>query len=160
MGSRGPLPKSAGERDLGGNAGKRDKFKNARPAPGEIVNSLPCPKELKGLAKAFWNKYVPILAKRGWLTDMDEPSLSLMCRSWKEYHECTEVVEKEGRCYTTSNGSIVPHPLMKQATTALNKCNDLLKLFGMHPSSRVRLGPAKEEPEKDDSYKHFRRGVT
>jgi P27 family predicted phage terminase small subunit len=157
MGSRGPLPKSAGERELGGNAGKRDKFKNARANPGEPLASIECPKELKGLAREFWNKYVPMLQKRGWLTAMDEPSLRMMCQLWEDYHDYRAVAKKQGEYYTTTNGSIVPHPASKQATTALNKCNDLLKLFGMHPSSRVRLGPAQNEPEKDDEYKQFRR---
>lgn len=157
MGSRGPLPKSAGERDLGGNAGKRDKHRNARVNPGEPLPSIECPKELKGLAREFWQRYVPKLAKRGWLTDLDEPSLTLMCQLWQEYQENTAIVRKEGRYYEVKGGAMIPHPAMKTAQQALNKCNDLLKLFGMHPSSRVRLGPAKEEPEKDDEYKNFRR---
>jgi P27 family predicted phage terminase small subunit len=157
MGARGPLPKTAGERALGGNAGKRDPFKNARSAPGEVVASLPCPKELKGGAREFWNRYVPMLAKKGYLTALDEPSMTMMCQLWQDYQDYRNEAKKAGEYYTTSNGSIAPHPATKQANAALNKCNDLLKLFGMHPSSRVRLGPAKDEPEKDDRYSKFRR---
>jgi P27 family predicted phage terminase small subunit len=151
------LPKSAGERALGGNAGKRDPFENARPAPGEALKSLDCPKALTGEARDFWKRYVPMLAKKGWLTALDEPSLTLMCQLWQEYQENTAIVRKEGRYYEVKGGAMIPHPALKVAQQALNKCNDLLKLFGMHPSSRVRLGPAKDEPEKDDRYSKFRR---
>jgi P27 family predicted phage terminase small subunit len=151
------MPKSAGERILGGNAGKRDVFDGARPV-GKPTKPPLCPKTLAGMARDFWRRYVPMLAAKGLLTPLDEPSLTMMCQLWQEYQENTAIVAREGRYYEVKGGAMIPHPAMVQAQRALRECNGLLKQFGMHPASRVRLGGAKEEPEKDDSYSRFRRG--
>jgi P27 family predicted phage terminase small subunit len=95
-----------------------------------------------------------MLAAKGLITPLDEPSLTLACWLWQEYQQDMAIVAKEGRY---SKGK--PHPAMLQAQKAVKQLNELLKLFGMHPASRTRLGGAKEEPERDDSYSKFRRGV-
>jgi P27 family predicted phage terminase small subunit len=156
MGARGPLPKSAGERALGGNAGKRDPFENARPAPGKKTAPPPCPSALKGEAKKFWGEYVPMLASEGLFSPRDVPCLTMLSQLWAEYQENMRQVEKHGRYYEV-RGVVTSRPEYNQAQKQLKQINELLKQFGMHPASRVRLGPAKDEPEKDDRYSKFRR---
>lgn len=144
---RGRTPKSAAEKALAGNPGKRPLGVEAAFPPGA---ALRCPKGLGRHGKALWRRLVPILLDAGLLTVADRWTLEAACQCWEEVRVATlalaEVRRAEGRA-----GQADPRDLVQQQRSALVQWRAYSALFGLDPSARVRVkAPGKgDEPEDE-----------
>jgi P27 family predicted phage terminase small subunit len=102
----------------------------------------PCPKHLRRLARATWNRIGGYLAQLGVLTPVDQDALELLVRAYVEYHRAQSTLERCGATYTirTASGRVIrSRPEVAMAAEAWKRVLRALTEFGLTPSSRVRL---------------------
>ena len=155
MGKRGPAKKPTALKLLTGNPGKRPLPENE---PKPQVGFKNCPEHLTGAARDFWNEWAPILSRCGIATEADTQAFIYAAEQHAEYVFCRDNVAIEGRVIVGvgSMGQEVrtKNPHWDMAQQALKNVTQILKEFGMTPSSRSgveRVGP-KEDPDSIDSF--------
>lgn len=106
----------------------------------ETVNFLAPPEWLSPKGVEAWEYLVPKLSNSQLLTQLDMPSLSILCESLADYIHYTDLIREEGPLSSTGRGV---HPYTKLREDAFRKYHSLSKEFGLSPSARVGL-PATE----------------
>ena len=138
--------KSARTKILTGNPGKR----KIRKRQVQVAGGAPkCPSWLPKLAKAEWNRIAKILEPAGRLTHADLAALCSYCTAMAELQEATQVLEKEGRTFTTEKGYTGQHPAVGMQRSAWSALKTFAALFGLDPSSRSRLPPPPDKKDED-----------
>jgi P27 family predicted phage terminase small subunit len=132
---RGRPPKPTRLKLLTGNPGKRPlNDSEPQPAPG----SPACPEWLDDAARIEWHRVAPELARLGLLTQVDLAALASYCQAWAEFQAATELIQKEGRHFT-SKGRKYPHPAVAHQRSAWKAIGEFSARFGFSPSSRSKL---------------------
>lgn len=155
--TRGRKPKPAATRKLGGNAGKR-------PLPPEVetggVVRPPPPRHIRGRkARDLWRELVDELADAKLLTKLDTVALEMLVRTLIGYRAAAADLEARGyivwtetnasRTAREANPALAPveYPAANPNFSVMNKLGataaKMLAEFGMTPSSRTRVEPAK-----------------
>ena len=143
--------KTRTERQLNGNAGKRDLPPKWKPSDFD----MPCPDWISQDAKEFWAVIVPELKARKVIGASDLPALVILCQSWAEMRYATKTLEKEGRMYE-ANGIRCAHPAVRMQMNAMKAVNQFMEKFGLQPTTRARLPMQQPENKDNDSYSQFR----
>jgi P27 family predicted phage terminase small subunit len=141
---RGRKPKPTPLKILTGNPGGRP-LNDREPKPRR--GRPRCPSFLSDGAKREWARLVPELDRLGLLTLVDSGALAAYCQSWDEFRLATKTLNKEGRTCTAGNGGLKSHPAVVQQRTAWKGIQAFAALFGLDPSSRVRLKVPQEEAD-------------
>jgi len=134
-------------------ARKRQRAREPKPAAGVP----PCPKHLRRLARATWNRIGAYLAQLGLLTPVDQDALELLVRAYVEYHRAQSTLERCGATYTirTASGRVIrPRPEVAIAAEAWKRTLRALTEFGLTPASRVGLEatPPGQQLNKDEEF--------
>jgi P27 family predicted phage terminase small subunit len=141
---KGRKPTPAAVRKLSGNPGKR-------PLPAEIPvpAGLPhCPEHLTPEARAEWDRMIRELDAAGIITVLDRSALALYCTAWGRWVTAEKALKKKGPIITTKAGNIIQNPALSIANQAMTQMQRMLVEFGLTPSSRARVKPAKvDEPD-------------
>jgi P27 family predicted phage terminase small subunit len=143
MGFRGPAPKPTAIKRLEGNPGKR-KLNEAEPKP--MMGAPECPDYLDDVAKKEWGRLTTILTAMRVLTEADYIALANLCQAYSTLMDAQRQLNKTGILYKTKSGYIQQSPLLGIIHTQTTIVNNLLREFGLTPSSRTRVAIA--EPEK------------
>jgi len=107
-----------------------------------------CPAWLPRPAKTKWKALVPELDRLGLLTVIDGDALACFCVAWAEHQWATKALAKDGHTITSERGVVKPHPAVAMQRTAWAAIRQFAALYGLDPSSRVRLKvPPKEETD-------------
>jgi P27 family predicted phage terminase small subunit len=146
-GQRGPAPKPTALKKLLGNPGKR-KLNEAEPVPRA---GLPhCPDHLDPVAQKEWNRLVPILTAMRVLTEADYIALANLCQAYSILIAAQVQLNKTGILYKTKTGYVQQSPLLGIITAQTTIVNNLLREFGLTPSSRTRIAVAPPADEDDE----------
>lgn len=143
MPPRGRKPTPTHLKDVQGNPGHRPLPEDEPeiPAPSE----LPAPPEhLDVEACREWNRTGSLLLNSGLLTELDVGALAVYCAAYSRWVDAEErirlhgpIVEAPGTGYPSQS------PYLQIANTAMAQMLKIQAEFGMTPSSRTRVRPAK-----------------
>ena len=112
--------------------------------PVDIPPGVPDrPAFLDDLARQEWDRTAPVLEAARLLTDVDRAALAAYCESWSMYVRATERVQESGEVMVSPKGYLYPSPWVGIANTAKKQMLAFLAEFGMTPSARTRVKPAK-----------------
>ena len=135
-------------KELQGNPGRRPLPKKE---PKPKVGKLSCPRWMNGKAKWAFNELGLQLEKMKVLTHADRKALELLCDSYAEFREAREYVLSNGFTYETTTPAgdkmVRPYPHVTIYQNAWRRCSDMLKQFGLTPSSRAGVEMIDEKEE-------------
>lgn len=131
--SRGRPPKSAREKELSGNPGKRPIPKTIEPK-GVLVP----PKTLTPEARLIWKEVVCLMAP-GVYAATDQFILECFCQEVAVYHEATHVLKHDGYVATGSTGQPVTSPWRKIQLEAIQNIHKLGARLHLDPVARQSI---------------------
>jgi P27 family predicted phage terminase small subunit len=153
---KGRKPKPTRLKVLTGNPGQRP-LNADEPMPPR--GRPTCPAWLPKEAKAKWRKLVPMLDQLGLLTLADADTLAAYCVAWSELKAATDALERDGRMIEVPvvnrqgeevGQRTVAHPAITHQRSALAAIRQYSALFGLDPSSRVRLKAPRQGGEEQE----------
>jgi P27 family predicted phage terminase small subunit len=101
------------------------------------------PVELKGAARAEWNRTAPILEKMGVLTTADGPALAAYCKLHALTLKADAAIEKYGIVIAKVDETGVSTLRKNPAVTVRSECERLLRAFrsefGLTPAARSKV---------------------
>ena len=145
--TRGRKPKSAAQKLLDGNPGKRP-IRPDLPAPS---GAPPMPERLMvdPLAVAKWKEFVPLLLDLGTLTQADGEALATLCEVYSAAQACLLELRATGPVMRTDLGGVKPNPAGPLYRGLVSLQASLMAEFGLTPTSRTRLGGKEEKPSDE-----------
>lgn len=139
-------PKPTALKQLQGNPGKR-KANHREPQPNP--KRPPPPKWLSEAARKQWDRVAKDLHDCGLLTYIDQLALALLCENYAMWYDAKLLVDVEGFFCRSDNGNLYQHPAVGAMNTAQKNLINLMREFGMTPSSRSTIKlPMGEGEEK------------
>jgi len=113
------------------------------------------PAFLKGEARKFWHRYVPMLWEAGLVTKIDTPILSGAAVNYAQWRNACDEIELSGTVIKGGKSGNIPmlSPFVRVAREAQLAWQRALLEFGMSASSRTRVKVSK--PEKADPFELF-----
>lgn len=117
----------------------------AAPSPGEglpgMGDSVPSPPQLGADGVELWNTLWT--AGSRWLSpESDFTMMKMLCNAVDEMEQLRRsiLLDQYPRFYTTANGQVVTHPVVKQVQELRMQITTWLSSLGFSPSDRARLG--------------------
>lgn len=156
MAGRRPTPTAL--KLVTGNPGKRALNKKE---PKPAAKAPPCPPHLDNDAKSVWKRLCALLKKMGVLTEADGLALERLCDCYSDILRCRELIERDGRTYTTidqnSNTLIKNNPAVNQLRAADAQFKSYLVEFGLTPAARskVIVDPPDDDKKEDPLASYF-----
>ena len=152
----GRRPKPTHLKIVGGNPGKRALNKR-EPAPRREIPS--CPTHLSDASKVAWGRLVEMLDRIGVLTECDVLALERLCDCYSDILACRELVERDGRTYTTITAQgdtlIKGNPAVNQLRAADAQFKSYLVEFGLTPAARSKVQVSDDNEKPKDEFKEF-----
>ncbi|WJM83225.1 phage terminase small subunit P27 family [Pectobacterium brasiliense] len=133
-----------------GNPSKRPINKN-EPQPSKGVP--PTPKHFTKQEKYWFKRLAEELDAIGVITQLDGKALELLVKTYIQYRNHCDVLDRDGYSYKTDDGLLKAHPEAAMKDRALASINGMLGGFGMTPSSRSKVNASK--PEQADPLAEF-----
>lgn len=125
--------------------------KNYQPEPRQKAQT-PLPKMPAGLsreAKSEWRRVAKPLHQLGLLTELDRKTLAMYCETIARYERAQAVLIEQGDTYIKPNGEPKQRPEYFIMRDAMQELRQLIALFGLSPSARMRLQiPEPEQPDE------------
>ncbi|MHC4197299.1 MAG: phage terminase small subunit P27 family [Planctomycetota bacterium] len=111
-----------------------------------------CPRELKGKARAEWNKVVPILHSTRILTELDLSLLKAYCQAWRllqdaQEHLALDVKQNGDFTITSAGGQVYQNPHVGLVQRQFQIVRSLQSELGMTPSARSKISVAPQGKE-------------
>lgn len=151
MAGRRPTPSAL--KLVTGNPGKRPLNKK-EPKPRTKVPV--CPPHLDAKGKTVWKKLCTLLRRMGVMTEADGLALERLCDCYADILACRDLIERDGRTYTTidqnANTLIKNNPAVNQLRAADAQFKSYLVEFGLTPAARSKVnvdlpdGDEKKDP--------------
>lgn len=134
---RPPLPTWL--KELHGTLQPRDRD-GGEPQP-EAAIYIPPPRELadRPQAQEFWEVHLPLLVKNQMLTEVDMTAFATACMAYEAWILAEEDLRTNGAVTKTENGYSVQSAYFTIAAARRKEFVELLREFGLTPSSRTRL---------------------
>lgn len=129
--TRGPLPSD--------NPRRRNKKPDLGLSTIE-VKAPTVPRELTGEARAEWKRIVPELETVGMLAKIDRGILIRYCVAWQEWVRASHQAQREPLLVPDSHGTRRRNPIRFVVAQAERDVDDLARLLGLTPVSRLRAG--------------------
>jgi P27 family predicted phage terminase small subunit len=113
---------------------------DGEPQP-EAAIYIPPPRELadRPHASEFWEVHLPLLVKNRMITEVDMTAFAAACLAYEAWIQAEGKVKTEGEVVKTGNGYLVLSPWSTIASSRRKEFIDLLREFGLTPSSRTRI---------------------
>jgi P27 family predicted phage terminase small subunit len=140
----GPPPTPSKLVELKGNPSKK-KLNGFEPEP---TRGAPRPPDdLKGEARAEWDRIVPELDSLGLLAKVDRAYLVAYCEAWGTFNLAREALADYGPLVAGRDGGLVKNPAAQVMRDAADMMLKFGSRFGLSPSDRTRLSvaPASED---------------
>jgi P27 family predicted phage terminase small subunit len=144
MGERGPIPKPTKLRLIDGTAESHpERINPAEPKPA-TADATP-PAWLSGeRERATYHELAGKLDRMGLLTEADQHALGQLAMYWVRWHELAEGVETD--VTETQSGYRMTDPRINSMVKIGEKVVQLMKEFGLTPSSRTRISVPEQAP--------------
>ena len=108
------------------------------------------PDYLDDVAKKEWGRLTTILTAMKVLTEADYIALANLCQAYSTLVNAQRQMNKTGILYKSKSGYIQQSPLLGIIHTQTTIVNNLLREFGLTPSSRTRVAVAPRVEEEDE----------
>ena len=147
MGKRGPRKTPTVLKILKGNPGNEDLETLRKTEPKSPASGIDPPPDLEGVALQKWNDSVPMLSTMRVWGESERETWSRYCRLHALWHECYEIVKRQGQTYEKPSGVIASRP---ETSLLIQYGTQLIRLeceFGLTPASRS--GATVHEVESD-----------
>jgi P27 family predicted phage terminase small subunit len=146
----GPARKPTIQKQLGGTL-QPSRTNAAEPTPAVY---LPTPPEwLSERAKAYWAEIGAVLLAMKLCTAADGPAMMLLTETLAEWAEARQAVHGLGLVYEmqTEGGQTMrrPNPEVSMASDAMKRTLNMLREFGLTPSSRSKVSALGDNDGKD-----------
>ena len=152
----GRRPKPTHLKIVSGNPGKRA-INKREPQPRREIPS--CPAHLGDASKVAWGRLVEMLDRIGILTEGDALALERLCDCYADILACRELVERDGRTYTTTTAQgdtlIKGNPAVTQLRAADAQFKSYLVEFGLTPAARSKVHVTDDDEKPKDAFKEF-----
>ncbi|EMA1799431.1 phage terminase small subunit P27 family [Cronobacter turicensis] len=152
----GRRPKPTHLKVVTGNPGKRALNKN-EPKPAREIPSPPS--HLTDWGKTAWGKLTVLLDGMGVLTVADSLALERLCDLYAEILQLRQIVDIEGRTYTTKTQMgdflIKANPAVAMLADADRRFKSYLVEFGLTPAARSKVNVDGGEKEEDPLNQFF-----
>lgn len=132
----GRRPKPTHLKIVEGNPGKRSLNRREPVPPVEPVEP---PSFLSPLARAEWDRVVPILDKMHLSSTADLQTLACYCEAVADHIKARELLLNTTVLVKGQRGNLVKNPALQMARDAMNMIRMLAGEFGFTPSSRSRI---------------------
>lgn len=138
--ARGPEP--------GSDSAHKRQARPKQPLPGLGAGRPKRPADLKGEARAEWNRLVPELEAAGLLCKVDRAALVELCRSWADLVDARQILAAEGTVVETpiqsARGEVIGdrvsrHPAVMVLNDAFKRWSTLAKEYGLTAAGRLRM---------------------
>lgn len=128
-----------------------ERWINPDEAEVKPIKEIPKPPvKLNARGKALWDDACRWLKDIDMLHGIDLQSLAAYCREMAMYHQCMEMVEKDGAVIPFENGKqemMQINPAYKAAKIAFDNAMKVADKFGFNPSSRSQLSIKAAQPD-------------
>jgi len=129
--------KTAAEKALDGNPGKRSLKPKARPDSGRIAN----PQTLEPCGQQEWKRLSEALEQSGKLTPSDEGLLFTAALCYQRVREAESIIAQQGLIVSGDRGVLVKNPACQLARDYIVQYHNSLKLLGLGAASRPDVAP-------------------
>src|SRR5438270_225393 len=136
MGLRGPAPKPTAIKKIQGNPGKRPLNEKE---PQLEAGRPRCPDHLDETAQKEWARVSRLLLAMKVLTEADYIALGNLCQAYSTMVAAQRQLNKTGILYKSNSGYVQQSPLLGIIHAQTTIVNNLLREFGLTPSSRTRV---------------------
>jgi P27 family predicted phage terminase small subunit len=128
--------------------------------PSNVQASRPkLPSHLTKEARREWKRVLPLLLRRGSLTESDGTALALYAETFARWVSAKRELDERGIVcdvvVLNSNGQAVtvrkPNPALRIAENCERSLGKFLKELGLTPASRERVKPAKKKEDEDEN---------
>lgn len=133
---KGRRSKSAAEKALAGNPGKRPIPGEKQAESGEVFFSEP-PSVLSSAAKAIWHSELPTILERVILLPQGMRIFTMYCSIAARWEQLEADLNKEGTTYTTGTGYIRERPEVRQRDRAFADMMKLAEQLNLSPKSWI-----------------------
>jgi len=151
----GRRPKPTKLKLVTGNPGKR-KLNEKEPKPAREIPSPPS--HLTDWGKTAWGRLTVLLDGMGVLTVADTMALERLCDLYAEILHLRQLIEIEGRTYTTKTQMgdflIKANPAVSMLADADRRFKSYLVEFGLTPAARTKVH-VNGDQEEDDPLNQF-----
>lgn len=147
MGKRGPRKTPTVLKILQGNPRKENLRAITEAEPKSEPSGIDPPDDLEGLALEKWRESVPMLSTMRVWGKSERETWARYCRLHALWHECYEIVKRQGQTYEKPSGMIAARP---ETSLLIQYGTQLIRLeceFGLTPASRS--GATVHEQEAD-----------
>jgi P27 family predicted phage terminase small subunit len=123
------------------------------PQPTETTPVKPEWVTLDAVADAEWERVVPELASMRLLTCIDGAALEIYVKSYSRMREAETFMDKAKTTFTkasATSGYLMPLPQVAIAQKYAKICMEIMREFGMTPSSRGRMSLPSDADAADD----------
>lgn len=142
--------KTAAQKRLEGNPGKRDIDLPPAPEATRLTSPPDMPPELEPLphAAALWRKLAKQLTETRVLASTDLEALRVLCEVWHTYQSLQKFAEPKNMIQKTRSGYRQEHPGVRLRANAQKQLLTLWRQFGLTPLTRE--GVDADLPTDDD----------
>lgn len=158
----GRRPKPTHLKVVSGNPGKRALNKR-EPKPKKVIPS--CPEHLSTESKVAWGRLCVLLDRMGVLTEADALALERLCDCYSEILECRELIERDGRTYSSVSAAknegeepqflLKANPAVAMLADADRRFKGYLVEFGLTPAARSKVQVKDDGDNEKDPLKEF-----
>jgi P27 family predicted phage terminase small subunit len=113
------------------------------------------PDSLGERGRQEWERMMPLISGRSFVSDMDRQALFAYCDAVGEYQQLVEECNKTPPMIMTEKGNYVQHPLLCAKRAARDALIKASKEFALTPWARAKIGEL--EPEQADEFGAFRK---
>ncbi len=139
----GPKPKPTALRVVQGNPGHRP-LPEGEPEIAASAELPEPPEHLNDMARHEWVRTGSVLHAAGLLTDLDLNALAIYCVAYARWREAEKQIEEFGMLQLApGSGYPMQSPYLQIVNKAIEQMTKIQAEFGMGPSSRTRVQPAK-----------------
>lgn len=160
MSNRGPKPTAHNVLKL-----RQSRRANRRGVVIKLDQNKPQrPLWLKGEAKKYWERIVPILYKSGLATQLNRETLTLLCCAWEDFVEAREMLSRDRNengdrklKIETEKGFEMRNPLLSICAKAYDQLFKAAACFGMTPADLAGVKPTDIPEENSIKSKFFKK---
>jgi P27 family predicted phage terminase small subunit len=157
MRGRKPIPTHL--KILRGNPGKR-RLNEREPKSNDPLPE--CPEHLTSEQRAAWNTFAQSLRSAKIATGLDAAALELLASAYARYLDAASRVAQAGAVWVAKSDADLPtfaySPYYNVMNREWKKVAEMLREFGMTPSSRTRISAGPADDAIDEFEKFRRRG--
>lgn len=134
---------------------RKDRLRPDEPQAKLGMPEMPARLMADAVAVEKWKELSVLLFELGVLTTADGEALATLCEVHSSEQACLNELRAIGPTTHTDQGGIKPNPAGALYRSLAGLKNNLMSEFGLTPSSRSKLGSAKQDKPQDDLEEFF-----